>query len=80
MEILVVQDFYNNQHKLIFQAMIDLNQQGRRVDLLSLQDALVKKNELDHWWYYLLDVASRGYSICWACGTACQIIGKIHSA
>lgn len=46
-EFLAASDFYLHQHKLIFQTMLVLVQQNKRIDLLTLQDELQKKNELD---------------------------------
>lgn len=45
-EILQTNDFYVQQHKVIFQAMIELMRQRRRIDLVTLQDELTKRNEL----------------------------------
>lgn len=46
-EIVSPQDFYKKAHQIIFQAIIDLIQQQKRVDILTLQDELTKKNEID---------------------------------
>lgn len=45
-EILTVHDFYMQQHKVIFQAMIELMRQRKRIDIVTLQDELSKRNEL----------------------------------
>ena len=46
-DMLVPDDFYFPQHALIFQIMLDLSQARKRIDLLTLQDELEKKKELD---------------------------------
>jgi len=46
-EIIAPDDFYSPAHKTIYQSMIDLNQQHKRIDLVTLQDELIKKNQLD---------------------------------
>lgn len=46
-EILLPDDFYAPAHKLIYQAIVDLIQQHKRLDLLTLQDELQKRNQLD---------------------------------
>lgn len=46
-EALSAQDFYQNSHKIIFQALVDLSQQRKRVDLVTLQDFLEKNNLLE---------------------------------
>src|SRR5579872_2073447 len=46
-EILTPVDFYNQHHTLIYTAMIDLQQQRKRIDLLTLQDELMKRNQLE---------------------------------
>jgi len=46
-EILISVDFYNQHHTLIYAAMIDLHQQRKRIDLLTLQDELTKRNQLE---------------------------------
>jgi replicative DNA helicase len=46
-EMLVAQDFYVPQHKIIFQSMIELMRQRKRIDLVTLQDELIKRNELE---------------------------------
>lgn len=47
MELLGAQDFYQLAHGTIFKHMIELAEHQKRVDVISLQDSLVKKNELD---------------------------------
>ena len=46
-EILLPDDFYNLAHKIVYQAIIDLSQQQKRVDLVTLQDELAKRNDLE---------------------------------
>jgi replicative DNA helicase len=46
-EFLQSDNFYSTPHKLIFQAMLDLLTQHKRVDLVTLQDELVKKKQLE---------------------------------
>lgn len=47
MEILLADDFYLPSHKIIYQAMIDLAHDHKRVDLLTLQDALHVQKKLE---------------------------------
>lgn len=46
-EIIVADDFYSPAHKMIYQAIIDLSQKHKRVDLVTLQDELIKRDQLD---------------------------------
>jgi len=46
-EILTAQDFYLSAHKLLFQVMIDLEQNKKQIDIITVQDELTKKNQLD---------------------------------
>ena len=46
-EIITAPDFYHHPHKFIFQALIDLNRTGHRIDLITLQDELVKRDQLE---------------------------------
>src|SRR6266404_2318006 len=46
-EIIVPDDFYNSAHKIIYQAIVDLGQKHKRIDIVTLQDALTKKDQLD---------------------------------
>ncbi len=46
-EMLLPDDFYTTAHKLIYQAIIDLDQQQKKADLVTLQDELIKKNQLE---------------------------------
>lgn len=46
-EILVAQDFYTTAHKFIYQAILDISAQYKRIDLLTLQDELTKRNQIE---------------------------------
>jgi len=46
-EIIVPDDFYSPAHKIIYQAIIDLGQKHKRIDIVTLQDELIKRNQLD---------------------------------
>ena len=46
-EIIVAEDFYSTPHKLIFHAITDIVAKNKRIDLVTLQDELSKKNQLD---------------------------------
>lgn len=46
-EILIPDDFYNNANKAIFTGVISLLNQRKRIDLLTLQDELIKQGVLD---------------------------------
>lgn len=46
-EIIVPDDFYNPAHKIIYQAIVDLGQKHKRIDIVTLQDELTKKDMLD---------------------------------
>lgn len=46
MEQLLPQDFYNPNHKLIYEAMIALAKENKRIDLVILQDELEKSGNL----------------------------------
>ena len=53
-EIIVADDFYNPAHKIIYQAIIDLGQKHKRIDIVTLQDELNKQRSARcYWWYYL---------------------------
>ena len=40
-------DFYMNSHRLIFNAMYDLQREGKPVDIITLSDKLSKSTEKD---------------------------------
>ena len=46
-ELLAPADFYSEQHKCIYYCMLELWRQRKHVDLLSLQDELSKRGELE---------------------------------
>ncbi len=46
-EALQGRDFYNQAHRLIYQAIIDLAQESKRIDMVTLQDELIKRKQLD---------------------------------
>lgn len=46
-DLLSADDFYVPAHKIIYQAIISIAQQTQRIDLITLQDALEKKDQLD---------------------------------
>ena len=46
-EIIVPDDFYSHSHKMIYQAIIDLGQKHKRIDIVTLQDELTKRDQLE---------------------------------
>lgn len=46
-EIIIPDDFYSPAHKMIYQAIIDLGQKHKRVDIVTLQDELIKRDQLE---------------------------------
>ena len=50
MEVVKPADFYDENHKEIFQAMIDLNRKNAPVDALTVAEELKKRNSLDGGW------------------------------
>src|SRR5579872_5084480 len=46
-EIIMPDDFYSPAHKFIFQAIVDLNQKHKRIDIVTLQNELIKRDQLD---------------------------------
>ena len=46
-EDLVPHDFYHLSHRVLFQTLLDLNKQLRRIDLITLHNELEKKGQLD---------------------------------
>ncbi|HBY06188.1 MAG: Primary replicative DNA helicase [candidate division TM6 bacterium GW2011_GWE2_42_60] len=46
-EVLVADDFYSHAHRIIFSTIALLLEQRRRVDLITLQDELTKRGELE---------------------------------
>ncbi len=43
-EIIAGDDFYNKQYGILFETMVELNEEGRPVDLVTLQDRLKEKD------------------------------------
>lgn len=43
-EIITAEDFYNKQYGILFETMIELNDEGKPVDLVTLQDRLKEKD------------------------------------
>ena len=46
-EIIEAKDFYQPAHRLIYQAVTDIIASGQRIDLVTLQDELTKRGQLD---------------------------------
>lgn len=46
-EFILPDDFYNSAHKMIYQIIIELSQNNKRIDIVTLQDELLKKNQLE---------------------------------
>jgi len=46
-EILLPEDFYNNAHRIIFQTMVNLAHNRKRIDLVTLQDELTKQEQIE---------------------------------
>jgi len=46
-EILCPDDFYSPAHRVLFQVMLDLVQSHKRIDFVTLQDELSKRNQLE---------------------------------
>lgn len=47
MEFVEAKDFYRRAHQLLFQAMIDLNDDGEAIDVLTVNNRLEMNNQLD---------------------------------
>ncbi len=47
-ELLAPDDFYSIAHKAIYQAILDITHAQKRVDLVTVQDELIKKNQLSN--------------------------------
>ena len=43
-EILIAEDFYHKQYGILFEAMLELFEDGKPVDLVTLQNRLKEKN------------------------------------
>ena len=46
-ESLTPEDFYNVRHSEIFRAMVDLNREGRDIDLVTVKDRLQASGKLE---------------------------------
>lgn len=46
-EVISAHDFYHIPHKVIYQAILDISQANKRLDIITLQDELLKKNQLE---------------------------------
>lgn len=46
-EIITAADFYHAAHKHIYQAILDISAARQRIDLVTLQDELAKRNQLE---------------------------------
>ena len=46
-ELLLPEDFYQPAHRILFQTLVELTQQLKRIDIVLLQDELQKKNQLE---------------------------------
>lgn len=46
-ELIQVKDFYDSHHKLIYQAILNLRENNKRIDLITLQDELIKQEHLE---------------------------------
>lgn len=47
LEILKVEDFYREAHRLIYRAILDLNERGEAVDLLTVTEELRRQGQLE---------------------------------
>ena len=47
MEYVETDDFYRRAHQILFQAMVDLNNDGEAIDVLTVQNYLTTNNQLD---------------------------------
>jgi replicative DNA helicase len=46
-ELLVPDDFYSPAHRIIYETMLDLSKRLKRIDVVTLQDELAKKDSLE---------------------------------
>lgn len=46
-EILIPEDFYNPQHKIIYETILECAKKFKRIDLVTMQDELKKSDKLD---------------------------------
>jgi len=81
MEFVEAKDFYRRAHQLLFQAMIDLNDDGEAIDVLTVNNRLEMNNQLDDVGgvAYIAELASSvptAASTRRTTSTACQIGGR----
>ena len=64
-DILMPEDFYRPEHEEIFRAMLDLNDKGEPIDLLTLKDQLELRGKYDvnNGFEYLAQLSNPMYSI-----------------
>lgn len=76
MEFVEAKDFYRRAHQLLFQAMIDLNDDGEAIDVLTVNNRLEMNNQLDDVGgvAYIAELASSVPTA--ANGVLCQIGGR----
>jgi replicative DNA helicase len=72
---LEIKDFYAKEHQMIFDAMMNLKNSYKTIDIVTVADELAKKDFLDVIWWtnYLYDLSTFLLSISW-CGEYCQIV------
>ena len=79
-EIITGEDFYNRQYGVLFETMVELNDSGRPVDLVTLQDKLREKDvppEISSL-EFIRDLITADFCQCKIlCRDRC---GKIHTA
>ena len=46
-EILTISDFYATEHQIIYKSILDLTQLSKRIDIVTVQDELIKQGKLD---------------------------------
>lgn len=46
-EIIVSDDFYSPVHKIIYEVILNIHQKHKRIDIVTLQDELTKRNQLE---------------------------------
>ena len=71
-EIVQDEDFYSKQYALLFQAMVELNDEGKPVDVVTLQNRLKEKEASPEVSSYFC-VKKCGFSRqCWHCPNVCH--------
>ena len=56
-ELITGEDFYNKQYGVVFETMVELHENGKPVDLITLQDKLKEKDvpaEVAAWSLYVI--------------------------